>query len=220
MPLRLALLGLDSDVLALARAAAASPQYEVAVFCDTVPPDDELRQIAPFMLHEPEWESLLAANEVDAVVVAHSTDRELRAEQLRKLVQGGIPLFVMPPACESIVGFEVDMIRRDTNCVVVPYLPGGKHPAVLKLANMVAVGDASSLGKIEQLVFERKMPGRGREAVLAQFAKDVGLARAIVGNLNKVSAMGISGGETPLANLCVNLTGPRGILVRWSVGPV
>ena len=34
-------------------------------------------------MHEPEWESLLAANEVDAVVVAHSTDRELRADGVR-----------------------------------------------------------------------------------------------------------------------------------------
>ena len=220
MPLRLALLGLDSDVLALARAAAASPQYELAIFCDAAPPGDDLRQIAPFMRHEPHWESLLLANQVEAVVVAYSADRELRAEQLRKLVQAGISLLVMPSACESIVGFEVDMIRRDTKCVVLPYLPGGKHPAVVELANLVAAGETSPQGKIEQLVFERKLQNRGREAVLAQLAKDVGLARAIVGNLNKVSAMGISGGDTPLANLCVNLSGPRGILVRWSVGPV
>jgi predicted dehydrogenase len=220
MPLRLALLGLDSDVLALARAAQALPEFQVAIVCDTTSPSDELRGIAPLARYEPHWESLLLENQVDAVIVATGGDGEVSAEQLRKLVQAKVPLLVVTPACESIVGFEVDMIRGDTGCVVLPYVPGVKHPAVAELANIVAAGSTSPLGKVEQLVFERKLLARDRESVLAQLARDAGLSRAIVGNITKVSAMGVAASETPFASLSVNLSGPAGILVRWSAGPI
>lgn len=219
MPLRLALLGLDDDALALARAAAIDPRFSVALLCGTPATDDQEQRLVPMADHDPHWESLLLSKNIDAVVVARSPDRELRAEQLRKLVQAQIPLLVVAPACESIVGFEVDMIRRDTACLVLPYLPGGKHPALSELKRFVTAGD-TSLGGIEQLVFERQLADRSRQEVLARLAQDAGLARTVVGNLNKVSAMGIAAGEPSLSNLSVNLSGPAGILVRWSVGPV
>ena len=46
--------------------------------------------------------------------------------------------------------YELEMIRRETGCAVVPYLPARWHPAAAGLQMLVAEGDESPLGTVEQ----------------------------------------------------------------------
>jgi predicted dehydrogenase len=223
--MKLALLGIDAEVLALAEAAMNGRRHHVVAVYDAGQPTDELRQLAPLARWNDQWESLLLGTVADAVIVASRPSDELRADQLRNLVKAGVPLVLVHPACEAIVGYELEMIRHDTNCVVVPYFSGRLHPALVKLAELVGsspfVGNKPAvIGAVEQLVFERSMPQRGRAEVLAQLARDVALIRAVVGEVDKISAMGAAAEQPSLTNLSVHMSGPSGVLARWSVGPV
>ena len=85
------------------------------------------------------WEELFLQSSADAVIVgrggkeaaarANIDPAERRADQLRKLVQAAVPLIVVCPACEAIVGFEIEMIRRGYQSIIVPFIPGGFRPA-------------------------------------------------------------------------------------------
>ncbi len=146
-------------------------------------------------------------------------EEELRGEQLRKLVQDGVPLLVAHPVLDSmLVYYEVDMIRQESRGVILPYLPARWHPAVVRLVDL-AGGAGSPIGAAQQIVFERTLADRSRPSVLAQFARDVDLLRTVCGELTKVAAMASPGNEG-YANLGVQLSGPTGMLVRWSVGPI
>ncbi len=222
--MKLALLGIDADVLALAEAAMLGRRHQVVAVYDAGEPNSELRQIAPLARWNDQWESLLLGTIADAVIVASRPADELRADQLRNLVKAGVPLLLVHPACEAIVGYELDMIQRDTGSLLLPYFAGRLHPALIKLAELAGgpLNETSpaEIGPVEQLVFERSTLQRGRAEVLAQLACDVSLIRAVVGEIDKVSAMGASVDQPSLANLSVHMSGPSGAMARWSVGPV
>jgi hypothetical protein len=133
--------------------------------------------------------------------------------------------------CEAIVGFEIEMIRRDAHAVIVPFVPQQDHPAVRSLVETVSWGDKSPFGPIEQITFEREQGNRSRPAVLAQLARDIALLRQFIGTIRSVAATGPATnlGRDPLgpkvkeppalANLGVHLTGDEGLSARWSIGP-
>jgi predicted dehydrogenase len=113
------------------------------------------------------------------------------------------------------------MIRRETGSVLLPYLPGRWHPALRRLEELLAAEPGQGLGRLEQVAIERAIPlEAGKSSVLARFSKDADLARALAGELNKVSALAAAGDESRYARLGVQLSGPRDVLVRWSAGPV
>src|SRR5262245_16132461 len=117
--MRFALLGYDDDVLNLTRAALEAGHELAAVFeVDNHPAElpralDDVPQAA--------WENLLLGTLADFVIVSHGDYSERRADALRKLVQAAVPLLVVQPACEAIVGFELDMILVDSHGIVIPY---------------------------------------------------------------------------------------------------
>lgn len=226
--MKLALLGLDADTLALADAATKSGQHQVIWACEADEAIEPLRQAAPQAKVTGPWEFLLGTDSVDAVLVARG-EEELRAEQLRKLVQEHVPLLVVHPVLESmLVYYELDMIRQENHGVILPYLPARWHPAVRQLADLIAGGADSAMGSSidrpigtpQQIVFERSLAERSRQNVLAHFACDCDLLQALCGELTKVGAMASQGQEENYANLGVQLSGPSSVLVRWSVGPV
>jgi hypothetical protein len=214
----------------------------LAAAFDVGPHAPQVRSIAPGIIVRDDWELLLLGSAVDAVVVGRGGaglaertgigDDERRADQLRKLAQERVPLLVTCPACEAIVGFEIEMIRRDVGGVIVPYVPGGGHLGVLELAAMIPFGAASSVGAIEQVWFEREQGDRSRDAVLTQLARDITVLRQVVGPIRSVSAMGAAApvGRDPLgprpaelpslSNLSVHFGVEENIAVRWSIGPV
>jgi hypothetical protein len=239
--MKLALLGADAETLDFVRRAVGPNKHELVSAFDVGPYAAEVRQIAPGVQLREDWEALLLGSLADAVVVARGgagladatgiADEERRADQLRKLAQEAVPLLVTCPAGEAIVGFEIEMIRRDVGGAIVPLIPDVDHPAIGELGSLVALDGNSPIGAIEQVWLERQQADRSRSAVLVQLARDVALLRRLVGPIVSVSATGAptAVGRDPLgpkpkeppslANLNVNFGSEAGLAARWSVGP-
>jgi len=217
--MRFALLGSDPDALALATAAAESGRHQLTCLVEVAPADAAaLRSLAPRARDEREWEVLLTDEAADTVIVASDPDEDRRAEQLRKLIQERKPLLIVHPVFPSmLLYYELDMIRRETGCVLLPYLPWRTHPAVEQLRGWT--GERDRLGRLEQVVFERSMAERTQPRVLEQFARDADLLRSLCGELNQVSALAPGADAAGYAALGVQLSGPSGVAVRWSVSP-
>jgi predicted dehydrogenase len=167
------------------------------------------------------WESLLDQQRVDVVVVARAADQDRRAEQLRKLIQVGVPVLVSHPVVDSmLVYYELDMIRRDTGSLEMPYLPARHHPAVTALRGLADANGSGDLGRIEQVVMERAVPSDMPHEVVCQFARDVDLIRAVAGDMTRLGAMATDALATSYAGLGVQMSGTRGVTARWSVDPM
>jgi predicted dehydrogenase len=211
-----ALLGIDAASLALVQAALRQGHHLVWAH-DLAGREAEVRALAPEATLAPHWEGVLGGSIAQAVIVAPRDDDE-RAEQLRKLAAERVPLLVCHPVHSStLLHLELDMIRRDAGGVIVPYIASRWHPAVAHVRELLAGG---KLGALEQIVCERSMPTRTRAAVLRCFMEDAPLVRQFLGEVTKVGAMASTPGEAGFANLGVQLTGPSGVLARWSVAPV
>jgi hypothetical protein len=142
-----------------------------------------------------------------------------------------VPMIVVCPACEAIVGFEIEMIRRDTKAIIIPYVPQASHPVLDHLSQWVLQVDESPVGRVEQVVLEREQADRSRQAVLVQLARDASVMREFIGTIQTVSASGpvTAIGRDPLgpktkelpslANLSVHLGGDDGLSGRWSIAP-
>jgi myo-inositol 2-dehydrogenase/D-chiro-inositol 1-dehydrogenase len=223
--MKLALLGADETTLAIARRAIESGhQLLLLTEHDFAGQETEstarLRAALPQRTPQVGWETLLHERSTDAVVIARGADQELRADELRKLVQAGVPLLVAHPVVDSmLVYYELDMIRRESGYVIVPNMPWRWHPATVQMAALIESGDESPLGRVGQAGFERTLGKRDRASVAAQFARDVDLIRAVCGDVTKLSALGSPGEAAAYANLGVQMSGPGPVVVRWSVGP-
>jgi predicted dehydrogenase len=209
--MHLALLGADSQTLSLAKAATAAG-HRLRWAYDAGELAGPLKSLAPQITFAQEWESLLLEGFAEAVIVARG-DHEERADQLRKLAAVGVPMLVSHPVHSSVLlHFELEMLRRDVNGVILPFVVSRWHPAASRLEEMLDFGE---LGRLEQIVLERTLPERARADVLAQFAVDADLLRRLAGDLTRLGAMGATGGSG-YENLGVQLFGPSGVLVRWS----
>ncbi len=220
--MKLALIGIDEATLALAAAAEESATHRIVLVCDVEPADwQRLQQQLGHAPPRTGWEDLLHAAPVDAAIVARATDQEVRSEQLRKLTQAGVPLLVSHPAVDSmLVYYELDMIRRESQGVLLPDMPWRLHPGVRQLAAIVEQGTASPIGAVGQAMFERWLLARDQTAVLRQFTCDVDLIRATCGDVTRLAALGAPDQPETYANLGAQMTVADGPAVRWSVGPV
>ncbi|MEX0712936.1 MAG: hypothetical protein WD278_11340, partial [Pirellulales bacterium] len=220
--MRLALIGSDADALEVALAAARSAGHQLVWAFDLGRHAAAVRAAAPGIQVAEHWEGLLSGAVAEAVIVGRGGDDEVRADQLRKLVQANVPLLISHPIHASmLLYYELDMIRQESNSVMLPFPSSRSHPVVARLAELFATDRSSGLGGLEQLVIERSLGQRNRRAVLDQFVRDTELARAVCSELTSVTGMS-SGGtdhESSYANLGVQMSGPSGVLVRWSVGP-
>lgn len=239
--MRIALLGYDSDADRLVRWLGQDDHHELVIISGAGGAAAELLKLAPGVQVRESWEGLLLDSTVDAVIVAsgeHAALKDsgvnvadLRADQLRKLAQAAIPLLVVCPACDAIVGFEIEMIRRDVGGLILPYVPGQYHPALQELALLIKEPLSSPLGQLEQVTFEREQAHRDRASVLRQLPRDLCLLRSLVGTLQSVTASGPARdvGRDPLgpkikelpslANLSLALTSVSQLPARWSMAP-
>ncbi len=231
--MRLALLGSDENTAELVREIAARTQHEIVWACELESREAEIRAAIPGVKIVEHWELLLGGTVADAVLVARHANEELRVEQLRKLLQAGVPTLVMHPICHSmLLAYELEMIRADTKTIILPYLPNRLRTAVATLATMLTKNEAgltneggqeienSPVGRVEQILFERVLADRSKESVVRQFATDVDLLQAVCGELNRISAHGGPIAETAYANLAVQMSGAAEIPVRWTIAPV
>lgn len=218
--MKFSVLGSDRSVLDLANAVARKDGHRIVAAYEADSSDSPLLDAVKRGGKNDSWESLLDGTLADAVIVAQDNGTESRVDQLRKLVQAAVPLILVHPACEAIVGYELDMIRRDTGGVMIPYCHGLSHPALAALARLVRMGDDSPIGAIEQLVFDRSVSDRQHQSVLRQFARDALFIRTILGDVTRLGAMGPGASDQAFSNLSVHMSTSDGILARWSLGPV
>lgn len=225
--MKLALLGSTPQAIAFVQGAVRLG-HDVTVAYDAGSHKASLRDAIPVLRFRDDWENLLGEREIDALIVAGPTLpedvpsdlQERRDDQLRKLIQAGVPLIVIGPVCEAIVGFELEMIRRDVNGIVVPAWAGPLHPMLADVAQWSDDKSAAALGKIELLGIERFLPLRQRGDVLPAFAHDAEILRRLAGPLVRLTASGAGrdGESKPsLANLTVHAEAEAGYPCRWSV---
>ncbi len=222
--MRFALLGADSNTLALARWIATSAEHQIVAIAEVGAAAGVLRGLAPDAQELFEWETLLAHAVSDAVIVAaaESESQDGRVEQLRKLIQSGLPLVVSHPVCSSMLDcHELDMIRRETRCPVVPLVFDATHPVLHKLANWCKSASQSPIGPIQQVLLDRDQADRSPSAVLTQFARDVLVLRPLLGEVQRIGALGASS-ESPnaYANLALQMTGESSLQARWTIEAV
>jgi hypothetical protein len=225
--MKFALLGVDEDVWHLAQAIVARGEHEIAAIYEPGDYARELFRLARNAQTADHWETLALEGVVDVVIVGRGAPEEVRIDQLKKLVQAKVPVVALHPACEYIVGYELEMIRADVGGLLLPYYPGMLHPALRDLSGLVPHSEAStssfsepaSIGTIDQLVFERSLTVKDRSTVLAQLARDADMIRQILGPIKQVSAMGDLPENGP-ARLSVQMNTATGIIARWSLEPV
>lgn len=215
-------LGDDADAMRLARALVASGEDRLVWVCEASPAAaGELRRLAPAARVTDDWESLLAGRLADTVLVARGPDAERRTDQIRKLLQAGVSVVATHPVVDSMLTYyELEMVREEFHGRLVPLLAARWHPAVEHALELLSAGGEFSIGPVEQLLIERQMTDRTQVEVQRQFARDVDLAQGFVGELSQVSALAPASAERAYANLGVQLAGPSGVPVRWTVGPV
>lgn len=217
--LRLALLGVDDHALALAAAAASSGRWLISCGCELGAEAANFHRAHPAARVADVWESLLSGEAADGVIVAQGAPGADHDEQLRKLVQVGIPAIVTYPIRGSLlISYELAAMQEEHRAVLMPHMPARRHPAAAVVQRWMA-GDDGGLGAVQQIVFDRLLPSRTERTVLDAFAEDADLLRCLCGELNKVSAFA-SGQENRYASLGMQLSGPTGLLVRWTVGPI
>ncbi len=230
--MRLALLGIDETTFALARAAQESGRDELVMLCDVEGTEQAQLLFGAGAIPAHSWDTLLTGTDwrvrsYDAVLVSRDpADDERRLEQLRKLVQDGVPMLVAHPVHSSMLAYyELDMIRRETDCLMTPFLPARRHPLAVRFKDLLDQPDTSPLGRVDQILLERAVAARSKSNVLAEFARDVDLLRFLGGELPQLLAMGSPGttGDGEFAaytNLGVQMTGAENRSVRWWVAPV
>jgi predicted dehydrogenase len=220
--MRLALLGVDDEMLAVA-AAAIRAEHKIILVDVTASRAKEAAALAPSARLIDDADAMLDNQSVDAVLVS-ADQPAARIDQLRRLIQVGMPVFVSHPISLSMLDcYELDMIRAETSSVVFAYLPARWHPAAVKLGGLIDGEPSSPIGAVEQIVCERFLADRSRGAVLKQFARDADLLQYLAGDATKLHALGSSmaaAGANPYANLTVQLTTAEGLVARWSVAPV
>ena len=235
--LRLATLGEDAGLVELLR-----PLVEAAGEANSLPPrrpvrwttavdaGPELSRLAAGTRATPQfvdWQQLLGSDQHDLILVAGrplgDETAGVREEQLRRLFQGTIPLVIVHPACEMILAYELEMIRKDTGVRVFPFVPLAERPELLVLrAAARSAGRAEgteAAGGVEQWIWERSSYDRSRDAVLDDFARDALVLRELLGEIKQVTAVGGAGDEVQFGQLTVHLTAAGGLSARWSILP-
>ncbi|MFO0903453.1 MAG: hypothetical protein U0939_10655 [Pirellulales bacterium] len=217
--MKLAILGGDEEVMRVARHAADGGSHAIVAVCASSAWRRRLAPFAPRAVAHDDWESLIATNEVDAVVLGRDREPFDGPDCLRKLVQAAVPILATHPVGDPLLALELDMIRVERHGPLVIQFPGCRHPALPELAEWIATADRSPIGAIDQVVIERALSKRERSDVIFQLTRDVELVRTLIGSVSKVSAMGPAADAEAWGNLSVQLAGAGAVLARWSVEP-
>lgn len=213
-----ALVGLDENVRRLIERVVAQGEDRIVAFWAPAESAPQARAILPGAKQLTEWEAVLGES-VDAVIVARDGGDDLRADQLRTLIQAAIPLVVSHPIHPSmLVCYELDMIRQETGCPILPLAPARFSTAYERLLETIR-GKPQLVGALEQVIFERWLGERSPSHVREAFAQDMDLARPLTGDLTRLAALAPTSEPAGWASLGVQLSGPSNVLVRWSVAP-
>jgi myo-inositol 2-dehydrogenase/D-chiro-inositol 1-dehydrogenase len=161
-------------------------------------------------------EDALARPRIDLVIVGGPL--ESRAEYLRRAAAEGFALICLhPPALDSEAYYQVALSRHETGAVIVPDLRLRLHPGVRTLAQVLA---ESELGEFRALRMETAS-GSSLDLARVVFARSVDVIRALLGEIEALTATGDPPGTSPELDLIVQLrsAGAQRAEVRAWAGP-
>ncbi|EAQ77085.1 hypothetical protein DSM3645_25664 [Blastopirellula marina DSM 3645] len=210
--MRLGLLGCDEDALRLAQAAQRLG-HQVVAAVDVQTCAAELASRFPQLRFYAGWEEYLGGV-VDAAIVTRSSEPE-QESALRAYVQEGLPLLLVHPACEMIFALELEMIRRDTGCVLVSCCPNLESEASFAIRQTAELPE--ELGAIDQIVIERQARDTSRAAILKSLASDIAWVVATFGEITSISATGPAATADDFSRLTVQMKTRAGQAIRWDL---
>ncbi|MBX6316093.1 MAG: hypothetical protein IRY99_24745, partial [Isosphaeraceae bacterium] len=206
------ILGDGAEELAWARALADHPEHRLTAACPGF-------KAFPDLPGGPDLDAALAAPDVNAAIIGGPPD--LRAEGLRRAAGAGLPILCLhPPGENADPYYQVALSRQETGAVVVPDLPLRLHPGVVVLEKALREGPPEAAAA-RSLRLELPV-GPGGEDLLGQvFPQVVDVIRALVGEIEAVTATGDPPGPRPTTSLIVQMRGPGGrrAEVRLTAGP-
>ncbi len=147
----------------------------------------------------------LARADVQVVIVGGPIDS--RGEALRRAAAEGLAIICLhPPGDDSEPYYQVTLSREETGAVIVPDLPLRLHPGVDLLRKAL---ETNELGAFRSLRLEAPCQP-GQNLVRETFARAVDVIRALVGEIEALTATGDPPGEDPDLELVVQLRAPVG----------
>ena len=150
-------------------------------------------------------EEALATPGLDAAVVGGPIDQ--RAEALRRAAAEGLAVVcVHPPGLDSEAFYQVAMSRHETGAVVVPDLPLRLHPGVDRLRAAITDGTLGAL----RTVRHEAIVEPDDDLVHVGFSRAVDVVRALLGEIEALTASGDPPGVAPEHELIVHLRAEGG----------
>jgi predicted dehydrogenase len=179
----------------------AHPDYRLASLYPGLPEDD-FRGI-PIAR---DLDDGLASPGLNLVIVGGPLD--LRGEALRRAAAEGLAIICLhPPGEDSEAYYQVALSKSETGALVVPDLPLRLHPGVAALARAMTSGD---LGTLRGIRHECSVGSSGTDLVRHAFARAVDVVRALLGDIEALTASGNPAGDHPNIELVVQLRAAQG----------
>ena len=207
------ILGSGPEEWAWAQSLLAHPEHRLIAACPGF-------EALPDLPGGRDLDGALAINGVDAVVVGG--DDELRAEGLRRAAGSGLAAIALhPPGPDADPYYQVALSKQETGAVVAPDLPTRLHPGVAELRRALAEGGP---GRRRAIRYEAAVgPEEAGPGLLATtFPRVVDVVRALLGEIEAITATGDPPGPRPTEGLVVHLRGPeerRGEVRLWAGAP-
>ena len=214
--MKLALLGIDRTAKLAARVFGSAQQHDISIVCSNDNDVAEILQTNPTARLEPEWENLLLVRDFDLLLVAAPMENQpLRDEQLRRLVQEGVPTVVVQPAAEAILLHELAMIQHDTKSILGGLEPNLRTPGRRASAASSArcSGRRDFAGFVSAVVQRSEMAARDA----GRSGRDAQWIRELIGPPDRVTALAppLQGDE--LQNLVITFVGRTAAMAQWSL---
>jgi myo-inositol 2-dehydrogenase/D-chiro-inositol 1-dehydrogenase len=131
-----------------------------------------------------------------------------RGEALRRAAVEGLAIICLhPPGEDSEAYYQVALAHAETGAVIVPDLPLRLHPGVARLRQAVASGE---LGAFRVVRHESPVPPGHADLARLAFPRLVDAVRALLGEIEALTASGDPPGEHPDLELVVQLRAGEG----------
>ncbi len=146
-------------------------------------------------------DGLLARPGVDIVIAGGPIEQ--RGESLRRCAAEGMAIICLhPPGADSEPYYQVALSRAETGAVIVPNLPLRLHPGVAALRLALQSGE---LGAFRGVRLEAVSEDAGVDLARVVFPRLVDVIRALLGEIEGLSATGDPPGDEPDLELIVQL---------------
>jgi predicted dehydrogenase len=159
----------------------------------------------------------LARPGIDIVIVGGPIAE--RGESLRRAAAEGLAIICLhPTGSDSEAYYQVALSRAETGAIIVPAMPLRHHPGVAAIRQALA---SSELGAFRGLRIEAQRQGDKADLAQVMVPRFVDLVRALLGEIEALTATGDPPGEHPDLELIVQLrvAEARRAELRLSAGP-